>query len=433
VFACAATLGAIALVPAASAAGSQATVTVPSSIDHDCSRDVGAALTRFFGTVQDDSEVTFPPSACYDIETTVTVTDKSGLTLVGGGTTFKRNKLSPASLRYPNANAMLRFVDLTDSTIKGLNVIATDTGPDESYLPAGTVSWDKQFAFEHGFDFHGARRVTLANSSAAEVWGDGVNISGGDQYTPRRSDGVVVRNVTVAGNGRQGVSVSRASDVLIDHLDVEHSRRSGVDLEPDSANEVISGVEIRDSHVSSWLVAFSSAGPGVVNDVFIHGNTIGHSGVPFVYDRSTVGAHRDSWRVAHNTVNATLSSPLPAMLFANTSNVVVSGNTVPVTTTQSRLAAGLTDGTTGARFSCNWFRGAGSHPVSADAASSFSARADSVGDQPPACLAQPVTTRPVEPTCRSGAVAAGAPGFDRLVEVWGAHPSSFRTRSCADR
>lgn len=359
-------------------------VDFPPSIATDCSQDVSSALQAFLQGLPDGSQLTLPADACLRVETEVQVRDKTGLVINGNGATLKRTQPTPPALQYPHANAFLRLINWTSSSVTGLHIVGINTTPDVAYLPAGFGAYDPRYPFDHGIAVEGAQGLTISDSTIRSVYGDGIYITGADQWTPRRSDTVTVRDVTVDQNGRQGMSISRSSHVLIDGAQILHSRRSGIDLEPDSPAEVISNVEIEHSTIGSNLLAFASGGPGAVNDIDIHDNRVTRSGVPFVYDRSTLGVHRSNWRVADNTVLATLGSPQPAMLFAATDRVTVTGNSIPVATTQSRLEVGLV-GATRVTIACNRFPGAADTFVAADSASTFSADSNSTSATAPTC------------------------------------------------
>lgn len=382
-------------VSAASASGD--VLSPPSSIASDCSKDVSEQLNAFFAGVPSFSVVQFPAAACYRTETEVVVRDKTGLVLDGNNAVLRRTSLSPQERRYPQANAHLRFVRITDSVVSGLRVEGTNTVSD---LPApGNPygAYDVQFEFEHGYSFHGAKNVVLRDSSADGVWGDGVNITGIDQYAKATSDGVRVERVTVGRNGRQGVTVI-ARNVLLDGVVIKHSRRSGIDLEPNTKNTPVVGVEIRNSRISSWLLAFASGGAGIVDDVHIHDNVIERTGVPFIYVKASDGTRRNGWRVTHNVVLNELGSPASALRFVNVGNVLVSHNSLKLATTQSRSAVQASVGTTGLRIECNRFENAKADFVNADSSSSYEARDNSLTSAPAPC--SPV--QQVKRRCRAG-------------------------------
>ena len=360
-------------------------VSPGAAVPTDCSRDVTQELNEFFASLEDGASVRFPAAACYLTQGELLLQDKTGLVLDGNGATLRRTRITPAAMRYPNASAHVRLVRVRDSHLHGLRVEGTNTSSDLRYLRPDFGAYDVRFEFEHGFSFHGAEDVTLSDSSVDAVWGDGVNITGRDQYTGHGSRRVVVRDVSVDRNGRQGVTVI-AHDVLLDGVRILHSRRSGVALEPNLAEAPVAGVEIRNSDISSWLLAFASGGRGAVDDVWIHDNVVRRSGVPFVHVRASDGARRKNWRVTGNSV-AEQGSPVAAMRFTAVDGLVVEGNDVRIATTQSRLAVEL-QRTSGVQIRCNTFSGARPDFVLADTASTFVLEENAVGAAQP-CVPAP--------------------------------------------
>lgn len=332
--------------------------TPPSGIADDCSQDETAALNAWLQALPDHATARLAADGCYRAEHTVQLKDKTGVTIDGNGATLRRTQVTDQAGRYPRSNSHLRLVNTPDATVTDLRVEGTNDGRDvggsildangkshtvHCYTQYGFTCYTVALEFEHGIDLRGAPNATIAGVTVDAVWGDGAYVSGGDQFTPATSSGAVLTNFTVARNGRQGIAIVRSSDVLVDGADIQSSRRAGIDIEPDTAGEVIRNIEIRNSTVHSWLLAFASGGRGNVSDVYIHDNTVTRSGVPFVYVAASDGTRRANWRVEDNAVPSRQSSLQPAMRFDHVDNVSVLRNTVNVTSTQSRWFIGFTD------------------------------------------------------------------------------------------
>lgn len=343
---------------AAAAEHAPRTQTVPASIASDCSADVSASLGRWLQSVPDGSTARLRRHGCYRVETEVVVRDKHDVVLDGQGALLRRTVYSPPERRYPSANAGLRLVDWVDSTVHNLRIRGTNTIPDLPYMPPYAGTYRQEVEFDHGLALHGSVRMTVAHVSIRSVWGDGVYLAGGDQWTNQWSDHVVLRDVRVVQNGRQGIAINRSRHVLVDRAYIKYSRRSAIDLEPDTAGETILDVEIRDSDLGSNLLAISSAGAGRVNQVVVHDNRVHTTGIPWVYVRSMKGLDRHDWTVRDNLVTYPLGSPMPALAFWNTHGIVVQGNRMSLATTQSQLAVALWDGSDHATVKCNVFLGA---------------------------------------------------------------------------
>lgn len=340
-------------------------VLAPAWIAADCSVDVSEVLQAWLQSRPDGTTARLRDRGCYRVETEVVVRDKHHLTLDGQGALLRRTTYTPPERRYPSANAVLRLVDWVDSTVERLRLRGTNLRPDYAYMPPYAGSYRQEVEFDHGLALHGAVRTTVDRVSVRSVWGDGVYLSGSDQWTNTWSEDVVLRRITVVQNGRQGITVSRSRHVLVDQAFIKYSRRAAIDMEPDTPGETISDVEIRNSDLGSNLLAISSAGAGGVNNVDVHDNRIHASGVPWVYSRSTAGLDRYGWTIRNNIVTIPLGSPLAAMEFWRTHGIVIEGNRLSLATTQSQLAVSLWDGSDAATIACNVFLGAADNYVNA--------------------------------------------------------------------
>ena len=330
----------------------------PARIASDCSKDVARPLARWLQSLPNGETARLRKNGCYRVETEMVVRGKTRVTLLGQGATLRRTTYTPPARRYPNANAILRLVRFVDSSVRGLKIRGTNTRSDLSYLPGKVGSYRQEVEFDHGLALHGLVRTTVERIDIRSVWGDGVYLSGTDQWTAKASRDVVLRRIKVVRNGRKGITINRSHHVLIDRVNIHLSRRAAINLEPDTAEETISNVEIRDSRLGSNLVAISSAGNGRVNDIDVHDNLVWRTGVPWVYVKSSLGLERRRWAVRDNVVTHRLGSPMPALAFWNTHDITVSGNRMSLTTSQSQLAVGLWDGSSDADITCNVLLGA---------------------------------------------------------------------------
>jgi hypothetical protein len=294
---------------------------IPASIPADCSRDVTSDLGAWIASVPDGSTLIFQRHGCYRVERTIEVRDRTDLNLFGNGAYFKRFASSPPELQYPNANAHWRFVGGSDITVQWMGVEGTNTVADQrpefgSYLV--------NFEFEHAFAFHGVDGVRVEQAWADAVWGDGILLSGGDQYAPDGNRNVTITGFVVDRNGRQGVALSNVDGALLQGIEIWHSRRSGFDLEPPPGS--VRNVEIRDSYTNTLGLAFASAGVGDVSNIHIHHNRVNGASVPWVYVKDSSGGRRHSWSVHDNVVLQALGSPMAMLYFVNVDDIDVTQN-----------------------------------------------------------------------------------------------------------
>ena len=296
-------------------------VMIPASIPADCSRDVTADLNAWIASVPDGSTLIFQRHGCYRVERTIEVRNRNQLNLFGNGAYFKRLEVSPPELQYPNANAHWRFVGGRGITVQWMGVEGTNTVTDQA---AEFGAYKVAFEFEHAFSFHGVDGLRVEQAWADAVWGDGILLSGGDQYTQLGNRNVVISRFVVDRNGRQGIALSNVDGAILEHVEIWHSRRSGFDLEPPPGN--VRNVEIRNSYTNTLGLAFASAGVGDVSNVHIHHNQIDGSSVPWVYVKDSLGGRRHDWSVHDNIVLQALGSPMAMLYFVNVDNIDVRHN-----------------------------------------------------------------------------------------------------------
>ena len=361
---------------------------VPATIIADCSVDITEELTTWLQQVPNNAIIQFPTNGCYRADTTVEVAGKADWIIRGNNALLKRVEPTPPSLQYPRSNSHLRLIDFHTGIIDGLRVEGLNTVSDMEHLRPDYGAYVEELEFEHGIAMYGAHDVLVEDVRVDAVFGDGIYMAGGDEYSPTWSDGVSIRNATVDKNGRQGIAVVRSRNVIIADSHILHSRRSGIDLEPDSSDESIDNVKIVGNELTTWLMPVAAHGAGAVNNVLVESNSITSSSVPWISSRSSNDIPRHHWTVRYNVVHSFLGSPVPAFRFHATTDVVVEYNVVPLTDAQSRWAVGLYLGST-AQITCNWFsRAFGPDGIRAeDAASSYVSRDNSVNpNTPPACL-----------------------------------------------
>ncbi|MDP8929120.1 MAG: right-handed parallel beta-helix repeat-containing protein [Actinomycetota bacterium] len=387
----------------------------PPEVPADCSRDATAELNAWIAEVPDGSTLTFTRSGCYRTESPIQVEHKKDLVFEGNGATFRRTELTPHSMRYPQHSPHWLVVNSNNLTFRNLRVEGTNTGLTtlsrlRGLLPGGRSATDskgreqhisceedeegygcysKTFAFEHGWHFGEVDDVTLEHAVVEAVWGDGIYV-GRNLTDPDGSTNVRITDVTIDRNGRQGVAIGKASNVLIDGARVLHSHRAAVDLEPTSASgSAIEGVEIRNSEFRSRLRALAAHGRGGVNDVYYHHNRILESAGPLVDAESTIGTTRFRWRIHDNVYAGVVSRP--AFRFVGTKEIDIRGNVVQYAGDGAQQAVHLSEGSE-AFIACNWFQAA-VDLVQSDATSRWKDEDNSLTATPPTCLPHPAVNR----------------------------------------
>ena len=294
--------------------------TIPPSIPADCSRDVAADLASWIASVPDNSTLVFAANACYRTERTIRMVNRVGLTFLGNGALFRRFELSPPELQYPRGNRHFVWAGGRNITVRNMRIQGINTTSDDPTHFPGFGSYRMAFEFEHALTFGGVQGVIVEDVSIDAVFGDGIYFGGEPASTNIR-----VSRVTIDRNGRQGIGLTNVDGALIEDVRILHGRRSGIDFEP-NPGWAVRNVEIRTTYIFSRLLAFPSAGSSQVAGIYLHHNTIGASGVPWIYVNASDGTRRRDWRVYDNRVLIALGSPMPLLYFVNVDNVDVRRN-----------------------------------------------------------------------------------------------------------
>jgi hypothetical protein len=353
---------------------------IPASIASDCSTDVSADLNAFFASVPDSARIVFPTDGCFRTETQVLITGKSNWVIEGNGSLFRRTEPTPVELQYPNNNRHIGLVLNDHLTVRNLKVTGLNVTSD-IVGGVGFGSYLTALGFEHGFAVLGSTNVTLDHVAASDVYGDFIYLAPSFAV---RTTGVTILGGRFDRNGRQGITIL-ANRVLIDGVDIDHSRRAGFDFEPNTPSNFVQDIEIRRSTVLSHLRAFSAGGTGAVDNVNIHNNTVLASAVPVFYGQSN-GHTRDNWTVRDNVVVSPLGAPGAPIWLWNAQNALVARNTIRVDPRRSMYALDVGAGTTAA-LRCNWFPGVVVDLVRSDGTASVKSSDNSVTNAPPPCLA----------------------------------------------
>lgn len=307
------------------------TVTVPATIDATGRTDVSRSFATFLARVPDGSTVTLKRGATYRMESTLVISRRSGLTIDGNGARILATTsggLTRAHVRVIDS----RNVRINDLIVEGAN---PDAGlADAAYRP------DREH--QHGFDIRSSSGVTLARVTVTDVYGDFV-------YIGLREDGawssdVTIRDSTFTRNGRQGVAVTAARNVVIERNRFDQVRRSTIDFEPHSAPVYgVDGAVVRDNSFGRGrLLLVAAAGAGPINNITISGN---RSERPLdVQVGSSTGRAHWNWRVVDNVGATEAGNPHQStMVFKDVVGLEVRGNHQPVQISRPMYGAVIVD------------------------------------------------------------------------------------------
>jgi hypothetical protein len=294
--------------------GSSATYQLPTTIAHDCSVDVTQPILTYIASVPNGSTVSFAAGACYRIEGTLELDNRSGLDLEGNGATFK-------SLNAPSdQRAMWRIVDSTDMTLDKMVIQG-------SYANGGTFAAGLQHA--HAVDVRGSS-VDLGSLTMSNVAGDCVYFGLGWTSTPSRSTGTL-HDSSCQRTGRNAVAVAAGDNILVQRVTTGTIGYDVFDVEPNSgagfgANNVrFDGNSIGSSKLNAYSVVES--GP-ISNQSFTNNRFVGVGARIAVSDPAGAGFRAQSVTISGNS--ATVAQPPAAINVDNVDGLLVSANSIPV-------------------------------------------------------------------------------------------------------
>lgn len=213
-------------------------VVVPASIDATGASDASADLAAFIASVPDGSTIAFAAGGTYRLDTGLRLIDRQDLTLEGNGATLHATAATGEPRTSPFVLEGGRNITLRGFVLTGTN---PDSGTSESHHP------DRQD--QGGVDAYGVRGLLIERTTIRETWGDCVYL-GADDGT--WSDGVTYRESTCERNGRMGVAIVAASNVLVEHVTFDAIAMFPFGIEPNADSEGAIGITIRDNEVGTY-------------------------------------------------------------------------------------------------------------------------------------------------------------------------------------
>jgi hypothetical protein len=266
------------------------TVTVPSSINNDCSQDVTAELLKWIGSVPDGSTLSFSPHGCYQVDGSLKISNRANLTFNGNGSSFRAETTGRRQRRF------FWFVGGRNLVLRELSVRGAN--PRAGASPAAYVP---SLEFQHAFTFAGVQGATLDRVQASGLYGDFVYIGaaarGGDW-----SRHITIKDSHFDGSGRQGISIIAGQDINIENNTISGVARSMFDLEPNGRTGGALGVRIvhntTGAAVNFWVDSKGAAGR--IGDVTITDNIMRQSTGNLVWVFAPHGSTRGPFDVERN-------------------------------------------------------------------------------------------------------------------------------------
>jgi hypothetical protein len=279
--------------------------TVPSSVPSGCSTDATSQILSWIASVPNGSTLQFDANACYRVEGTLEIRNRT-LTFDGNGSTFK-------SLNDPTSHRAIWRAWDSNATFRDMKIIG-------SYANGGVHDYDLQWA--HGIDLRGTDAV-IENVTMSALSGDCVYFGLGAD----RSSGAV-RDSSCRGVGRNGVSVVAGNDILVERVTTDQIGFIAFDVEPNTGSGFGSSRVVFDSNTigSYYLYAWAVIGNAPIADQEFTNNRVVGKGLRIAALYPTYRPQRLT--VTGNASDTNQSSP--AMDFNGVDGLTVRGNTVPL-------------------------------------------------------------------------------------------------------
>lgn len=283
--------------------GAAGTVTIPTTIDSTGRTDVSVPMAQFFASVPDSSTVELTPNGIYRMESTLLLTKRHNLTIHGNGAMFKVT--SPANRTRSNVRVMdSSNIAFTNLRIKGAN-------PNAGMSDAAFVSAKEA---QHGIEAKSVAGFVLSHVTITDTYGDFVYLSRNEEH-PWTSD-VLITDSTFLRNGRQGITITAARNVVIQNNTMDQMRRATFDLEAHYANFGADGVTIKDNHIGQGrLYLIAAVGIARIDHLTLQGNTVARP-MEIRLD-SEDGSTNQDWKILDNTSSVMADNLDPAVMHFN--------------------------------------------------------------------------------------------------------------------
>ncbi|HET7530112.1 MAG TPA: IPT/TIG domain-containing protein, partial [Mycobacteriales bacterium] len=253
--------------------------------------------------------------ACYRIEGTLELDNRSGLDLEGNGATFK--SLNPPA----DQRAMWRLVDSSSMSLHNMVIRG-------SYANGGTYTSSLEHA--HAVDLRGTS-VDLAGLTMSDVAGDCVYFGRGFTTALTRSSGTV-QSSTCLRTGRNAVAVAAGDHIRVSGMTTGTIGFDVFDVEPNlGAGWGSNDVTFDGNTIGSYkLNAYSVVESSTISNQTFSNNTFktGIGAKVAVGDPQNAGYRPSNVTITGNT--ASTAVPPSAVNVDNVDGLTVTGNTIPV-------------------------------------------------------------------------------------------------------
>jgi hypothetical protein len=269
-------------------------VQVPASINATGAQDVSAEMQDFIGSVPDNRVIVFPAGATYRCERTLQFVERNDLLVEGNGAILWASVAEPTdSASYNRNRANIDILRCNRFWVRNLRVKGANVNGGTS-----TIAQVTALEAQHSFNIRGGENVIVEGCEMWEMYGDGVYIRSGAKK-------VKIRGNWIHHNGRQGLAIAGAEDVLVDGNLIEEIRRGILDIEPPSGGSHLYRLRFSNNIIGSSRLQFlpSQGGASYIEYIDVRDNTFKDGGYLRVTVRTPVyhiGYLRNHWRFINN-------------------------------------------------------------------------------------------------------------------------------------
>ena len=232
------------------------TVSPPGSIASNCSTDVSSSLRAWFMTLGRGQTVVVPPGACYLVDEGIKLEDPQGLTIYGG--TFRNESVTAGSGVRSKGKPVFTVLGGSGVTFEAMDISGANSG-----------GYHARLAFAGGIELEGTADATIHGVTITDTFGDGITLAplrGGANHNSGKiiapASAITIRDVTVNGVGRQGITFASVSGAQLSDVVVTNPGLDTFDVEADQANEGASDVTIDGCSASGGTLFFANGGAG---------------------------------------------------------------------------------------------------------------------------------------------------------------------------
>lgn len=231
-------------------------VTKFGAAGNDNEDDTGAIQKAINEASKTGGGVVYIPEGTYLIDAKQSLVIRSNVTL----------QLAANAILEAKANTNERYDILYIKNVENVKVVGGTIKGDRNIHIGNRGEWGM------GIGIYDGKNIVIENVLVRDCWGDGIYIG----KNRNRSENIILEKVKCVNNRRQGVSITAAHKVTINHCVFSQTNgippQAGVDIEP-NATDTVSNVVIKnsifDSNENSGILIYTGAERSFVSDVFV--------------------------------------------------------------------------------------------------------------------------------------------------------------------